>query len=99
MQWEIIGLLGPLAIIFIYMFNSLKGDIRSIESNLKGDIRDAKLDMEKLFEARLIPINDKLGNHITDTNKQIAELKKGQANLEQGQKAILEKLDTINKSG
>lgn len=92
MQWEIIGIfvviLGAFTAMYMYMFNSLK-----------GDIRDTKHDLEKLFEARLTPINEKLGNHITDTNKEIAELKKGQAKLEQGQKTILEKLDTINKSG
>lgn len=99
---EVIGILlsvlAPLTALFIYMFNSLK-----------GDIRDATANIEKLFKARLkaelAPVNEKLGNHITGTNKQIAKLEQRQkeihdkvAKLGQGQKAIFEKLDVINKS-
>ena len=95
---EIISIVISVLILFVgnlaFMLNLING-VKSDIKETKSDIKEAKSDMKDYFELRLkaelSPINEKLGNHITDTNKQISLLK-------QGQKTILEKLDTIDQS-
>ena len=90
---DVFIILGPILVIlsglFIYIFNSLK-----------SDIRESKNDLKDLFRAELRPINEKLDNHITDTDNHITDTdKKIDAldakitKLNEGQKLILEKLE------
>lgn len=74
--------------------NSLKSDMNSLKSDMKSYFEVRLSDMKDYFEARLkaelVPINNQLSNHITDTNKRIDA-------LEHGQKEILKKLDDLIK--
>ncbi len=83
---DVFIILGPILVIFsglfIYIFSSLKSDIREFKNDLKD-----------LFRAELRPINEKLDNHITDTDKKIDALDAKITKLNEGQKLILEKLE------
>ena len=82
MEWQILILfIGLLAFIF-HLNNSLKNDF-----NKRID------DLKEMFRAELSPINEKLNNHITGTDKKIDALDTKIIRLEEGQKLILKKLE------
>lgn len=78
---EFIGLLG-----FIFLLiNWLRSDL-----NKRLDDQSKRFDdLKELFKAELKPIDEKLSNHVTDTHKEIES-------LNEGQKAILNKLDKMS---
>lgn len=49
----------------------------------------------RYLDAKIAPINEKLDNHITDTNKEIKELKSDVNDLKSSVKEINKKLDVL----
>lgn len=74
----LIGILALNTGISFYLFNSLQNTF-----NKRID------DLKELFKAELKPINEKLDNHITDTDKKIDALQK---DLTEIKNAVLDKV-------
>ena len=72
----LIGILALNTGISFYLFSSLQNAFNKRIDDLRDFLRSETASTRELFKAELKPINEKLDNHITDTDKKIDSLTK-----------------------